>query len=388
MRKRELSSPVNAGEAPRAFISSVMTGFQPYRTAARNGVIDAGAKPILIEDFSALDSSSRSACLDLVRSSDIYLVLIGDRPGSSPLGKPVVEEEFEEARRRKLPRLLFVQDIARDRETQALVDRLSDYVHGRFRTGFRTPDELRAAIAGALTQVRGDRTMQTERNEPSTIEVLLDGRTDSYTTLLRLALIPERKDEVFDILLFEDGEFRRAIFQLAHRDDVRLFDFEQGTKTAAMEERELIVKQEPRRGGPTEIGVTLRLGEDGRLSIDQTLAGRTNDRHGFGLDIQIAENDIAEAIRSGIAFANALYDKHDPGHRYSIFLYGAAVAGMSMHVVVRELRHQQSWSLPMDDRGWYVLDKPRRIDRTDLANPSKVIARTLAFISKRYGERK
>jgi hypothetical protein len=42
----------------------------------------------------------------------------------------------------------------------------------------------------------------------------------------------------------------------------------------------------------------------------------------------------------------------------------------------------------MDDgRGWQILDKPRRIDRTDLANGREITERTLAFMIKRYGER-
>ncbi len=56
-------------------------------------------------------------------------------------------------------------------------------------------------------------------------------------------------------------------------------------------------------------------------------------------------------------------------------------------MIVREVHDMKSWSFPMDDRGWYILDKPRRLDRTDLANPGDTVVRTLAFIVKRYGRR-
>lgn len=365
-----------------------MTAFEAYRTAAREGVKDAGGTPILIEDFPSMDASSRSACLDLVRSSDVYIVIIGDRPGSSPLGKPVVEEEFEEARRRKLARIMFLQDVARNAETQALADRLSDYVHGRFRSTFGTPAELRAAISSALKNLGGESAMHIERNDPSAVGSMLTAGRDSQETLLRIAVLPERHDDVFDVLQMDDAGFRRSLMRIAHDDDVRLFDFEQGEKSATVEDNELILTQEPTRGRTPGIHVTVRLREDGGITIDQTISGRHRDGHNFGLDIQIAESDISEAISSSIAFVQALYEQHDPGHRYATFYYGAAVAGMSMHVVVRQLRHQQSWSLPMDDRGWIVLDKPRKIDRTDLANPKEIIQRMLALIGKRYGERK
>lgn len=372
-------------DAPRVFVSSVMRDFEPCRTAARHGIIDAGMKPVLIEDFPSLDVSSRTACLDLVQSSDVYILIIGDRAGSSPLGKPVVEEEFEEARRRKLPRLLFLRNVVRDKETEALVGRLSDYVVGRFRQTFDAADDLQDCVRDAL---RGLSMVKIETNEAGLVEELLreDEREDTPT--LRIALVPERKDEVFDVLAFDRPEFRRSIFQIAHRDDVHLCDFEQGGNEARVQGRDLVLTQEPRRGGASEIGVTIRLREDGAVVVDQTLSGRMRDRHQFGFDMQILESDVADAIHSAMAFVNCLYDVHDRGHRFATFFFGAAVAGMKIHFVVKERREQRSWSLRMDDeRGWQVLDKPRRVDRTDLANPREVIGRTLAFILKRYGER-
>jgi Domain of unknown function (DUF4062) len=361
-----------------------MSGFEPYRAAARQGVLDAGMKPIIIEDFPSLDLSSRTACLDLVKSSDVYVVVIGDRPGSSPLGKPVVEEEFEEARSRKLPRLLFIQNTTRNPEAEALVHRLSDFVHGRFRATFQAPADLRAAVTAAF---RGLPASDMDKNEPSLIQQLLDTRTYGSTALLRVAVAPERKDDVFDVLDFDRQEFRRSILQLAHADAVRLLDFEQGPKTAEVKDRELIVRQEDGSAG-RRISVALRLREDGVVVVDQALDERRENRRPLGLDFQIEEHEVGEAVRSALSFVNALYEQRDRGHRYSTFFYGAAVAGMSMRMIVREVHDMQSWSFPTDDRGWYIPDKPRRLDRTDLANPADTVERTLAFIVKRYGRRR
>ena len=158
-----------------------MRDFEAYRSAARQGILDAGLNPILIEDLPSLDASSRTACLDLVRSCDVYILMIGDRGGASPLGKPVVEEEFEEARRRKLPRLMFLQNISRDAETEALAQRLSGYVAGRFRATFDTPESLRAAIRQAL---EGFETVKIETNAPNLIDTLLNAeeRADTPTS--------------------------------------------------------------------------------------------------------------------------------------------------------------------------------------------------------------
>lgn len=373
-------------ELPRVFVSSVMRDFEPYRSAARQGIIDAGMRPILIEDLPSLDASSRTACLDLVRSSDVYVVVIGDRPGASPLGKPVVEEEFDEARRHKLPRLMFLQNMSRDADTDALASRLSDYVAGRFRATFNTPDELRTAVKDAL---RGLSMTNIQTNDPEILETLLRGDNRQSTPTLRLVVVPERKDDVFDILEFDRADFRRSLLKVAHDDAVRLFEFDQGTKEAIVDHGELVLKQEPSRGRDGGFGVVARLREDGAVVIDQTLGGRTRSTHSMGFDMQIAESDVVDAIRSSVAFVNALYEQRDPGQRFSTFFYGAAAAGMNIHFVVKERREQNSWSLRMDDnQDWQILDKPRRIDRTDLANSRDIVERVLAFMVKRYGERK
>lgn len=362
-----------------------MREFEAYRSAARQGIIDAGMTAVLIEDLPSLDASSRTACLDLVRSCDVYIVIIGDRPGASPLGKPVVEEEFDEARRHKLPRLMFLQSVHRDGETDALASRLSDYVAGRFRATFDRPEHLRVAVRDAL---RGLDAMSIQTNDPKLVETLLRGDDRENTPTLRLAILPERKDDVFDVLEFDRQDFRRSMLKLAHADDVRLFEFEQGAKETTVRGGELVMTQEPVRGADGAFGVSVRIREDGAVVIDQTLGGRTRDRHAIGFDMQIAEIDVVEAIRSSVAFVNALYEERDPGHRFSTFFYGAAAAGMNIHFVVKERRERTSWSLRMDDeRDWQILDKPRRIDRTDLAKPREIVRRVLAFMVKRYGER-
>jgi hypothetical protein len=157
---------------------------------------------------------------------------------------------------------------------------------------------------------------------------------------LRLAFLPERKDELFDVLEFDRSELGRSIFKLAHHDDVRLLDFEQGSKEARIERGEFVVRQEPRRRTDGDVGVTIRIRQDGGVVIDQTLGGREKRSHVMRLDMQIAESDVAESIPSSIAFVNALYEERDPGHRFSTFFYGAAAAGMNVHFVMKERRER------------------------------------------------
>jgi hypothetical protein len=137
---------------PRVFVSSVMDGFEAYRQAARKGIVAAGGDPVLVEDFPSLPQSPRTACLDGVASSDIYIGVVGGRGGwIAPSGKLVVEEEYEEARRRRLRTLAFIQNVARDENAIRLVRVFSDYIDGMFRQTFGTAEELHVAVEKALT---------------------------------------------------------------------------------------------------------------------------------------------------------------------------------------------------------------------------------------------
>src|ERR1700732_549738 len=100
---------------PRVFVSSVVEGFAEYRQAARNGIAEAGGEAVLVnEDFPSQASSSRNTCLDAIDSCDIFLVVVGARGGwKTPSGRLGVGEEFAHARARKIPALVFLEDVPR-----------------------------------------------------------------------------------------------------------------------------------------------------------------------------------------------------------------------------------------------------------------------------------
>jgi len=136
---------------PHVFVSSVMDGFEKYRLAARQGIIAAGGIQVLVEDFPSLPLSPRTARLDGVASCDIYIGIVGHRGGwTAPSGNLVVEEEYEEARRRKLRTLAFVQDVERDEGAARLVRLFSDYITGMFRQQLSSAGALRIAVEKAL----------------------------------------------------------------------------------------------------------------------------------------------------------------------------------------------------------------------------------------------
>ena len=73
---------IPASSKPRIFVSSVIEGFAVYREAARQGIIQVDAEPVMVnEDFPSQNASSHNACLDAIASADTFLPIIGVRGG-------------------------------------------------------------------------------------------------------------------------------------------------------------------------------------------------------------------------------------------------------------------------------------------------------------------
>jgi hypothetical protein len=150
--------------ARRVFVSSVITNFAAFRSAVADGIRDAGAVPIRVnEDYPSLPDSSRNACLDAVASCDAFVLVLGETAGwKAPSRKFVIEEEYEEAVRRGIPIFVFLLDVALDTATQQFERRISDYVLGKFRKVVQSPGDLRVAVKDALTQIAGARMRSPE----------------------------------------------------------------------------------------------------------------------------------------------------------------------------------------------------------------------------------
>jgi hypothetical protein len=96
---------------------------------------------------------SREACLQGVRDADVYVLLLGERYGD-PLvdtGLAPTEEEFVAAQARGIPILVFLKrGVTPDDQQKAFIDRVSNYVDGRFRRGFDGVPDLLASVGDAL----------------------------------------------------------------------------------------------------------------------------------------------------------------------------------------------------------------------------------------------
>ncbi len=65
----------------KVFISSLISGYEPYRAAVAEAVETLGYQVVRAEDFPASPGTPQQACLAAVRDSDLVVLLIGERYG-------------------------------------------------------------------------------------------------------------------------------------------------------------------------------------------------------------------------------------------------------------------------------------------------------------------
>jgi hypothetical protein len=375
--------------AARVFVSSVVEGFEACREAASAGIRDAGAEPVLVnEQFPALNSSSRNACLDAVASSDVFLLLIGRRGGwRTPSGRLVVEEELAEARRRKLPVFVFIEAVQREPDAQQLVREVSDYVNGYFRVEFHSPAQLRAEVARALAPhvavpVRG-------RMSIDPIAVHLD-RPYSFhdQATLRYGIAPERNEEVFDPMRLHSEDFQHRLLELGHRRDVALFHYQSAKEPLSIGADELVIEQPMgsnwRQG---RYGVRLAIAASGLVLIDANVTGRSEREDTFSVtDVFTIDTEVVGSVlQTEFRFVNALYDEIDPHKRYARFLWNAALSGLGHRSFVRGPQSQKhSYSMNMRDTAEPLRAHAtaRVLTRAELADPQREIDRALLYWEK------
>jgi hypothetical protein len=133
----------------RVFLSSVMDGYKDYRQAAVAAIEAVGAEPVWFERFGGRDSDPNKAYLGEVRSSTIYLGLLGARYGR-PLADrySATHQEFLEAERSGLRTTVWAQqDIDREGPQQSFLEEVRAFaVTGNY----RSPEELRLGVERRL----------------------------------------------------------------------------------------------------------------------------------------------------------------------------------------------------------------------------------------------
>lgn len=367
---------------PRVFVSSVVRGFEAMRQAARRGIEAAGLEPVLVnEDSPSRPDSPRNACLDEIESSDIFVLILGERGGSTaPSGKLVIEEEYEHARLKGLPILLFLQNVERDNDATRLAERASDYVDGHLRRTFQDENELEEVVREAV-RAQG-KLLKTRTISGDDLKTDLgDARVRHDHASLRVVLAPERDEEVIGIVRLESPELTHAVYQIGHEPAVKLFDYG-AAKKAGRTEDGVIFSQDHQWGDHVVAETHLEIRPNGRLVIDRQIS-TLDDRGGLG-GLSILEPDLRRASQSTLVFASSFYEHVDPHKRHSRFWFGAVVANRGFRLLAAEAPHGGvSMGIHSREAGPIPAEAPRLIGRSDLGNNGEVLERTLTHFRRK-----
>lgn len=363
-----------------------MENFQVYREAARKGIIAAGGEPILVEDFPSLPIAPRTACLDAVASCDVYVVIVGERGGwVTPSGKLAVEEEYEEAVRRKLRLLAFIEEVGRDKEAEGFATRLSDYVGGLFRTTFSGSDQLQSLVESALMPMVKDHERE-QTNMTKVDERLGDAFRVDYQVVLRTVFAPEREGQLVDPVALESPQLFAQLMEIGHSGGIALFSYE-CSKEKEIGVNEIVITQKSSRGHRDTVeAVRLELTSEGSVVIDTNVTGRVHraDDHGTMDSMVIAEEDVYNELRKIFSFTLTLFEKLDPYCRYDRMLYNAALSNIGYRNLEANPRPRQSYQMNMRDAGTVpAFDRPRLITRADLRTPDDEVKTTMTMFRRR-----
>ncbi len=370
---------------PRVFVSSVMEGFEEFRQAAKKGIIAAGAEPVLVEDFPALPFSPRNACLDGVTSCDIYIGIVGNRGGwTSPSGKLVVEEEYEEARRRRLRVLAFIQDVDKDTGAQRFVTALSDYIGGVLRPTFTTPADLQTIVDSALKQLmhhyvnpKVDKSMIQEK-------LIKPYEFNNNEACLRFVLATERIEEVIDHVYIGSQEFMDHLYSIGHSAQVCLFSYER-RKKHELGINEIVILQSDRARGEGLDEVRLEITVGGMIVIDANVTSRVVRRpDSMDSSFYIYKDDLVAVLKKCFLFSNAFYAAKDPYMRYDRLFYNASLAGVVHRTLVSQPPQGGTYYLSHHaEEVFPAFDQPRLITRIELASPDEEIERVKNLFQRR-----
>ncbi|MCX2934659.1 DUF4062 domain-containing protein [Mycobacterium sp. CVI_P3] len=140
----------------RVFISSVRHGLEEERDALPGLISAIGHTPVRFEDFTAQTVPSREACLEGVKSSDVYVLLVGPHYGHvfEDTGQSATHDEWMAATAAGIPRVVYRKaGVELDADQAAFVAVIEDYAAGVFRDSFGSTAELLTKVAAKIREL-------------------------------------------------------------------------------------------------------------------------------------------------------------------------------------------------------------------------------------------
>jgi len=189
-------------EKLRIFVSSVQKELENERIAITELVssdpfLDRHVKTILFEDLPASASSTEAVYLMALRSSDIYIGILGFKYGrKGPDGLSATHREYAEAKRLGMLTFFFVkgdnsQDARRDEEMKALFYEIRDEQHGQVYKRFTHYQSLKSSVRDVLLIELGKEGFRPTSEETAIAEKTIAQSSDFDSRLIERADITE-----------------------------------------------------------------------------------------------------------------------------------------------------------------------------------------------------
>lgn len=369
---------------PRVFVSSVMDGFDEERASARQAIVSAGCEPVLIEDFPALQQSSRNACLDAVESCDAVVVVVGERGGwVAPSGKLVVQEEVEHARKKSIPVLAFISDGERDALAVEFVTFLSDYLSGNYRKTYASLQQLKELVEEAVT-FHFSGTEGAEMDNDFLERALADEPEIRNVPTIRVVASPDRRGEVFDPIQFDKPEFKSELYLLGYSTQPAFFAHELPKEFSFTADGFRVIQALNGMHNQNAERIDLQVDEFGNVRCDMNVVGLRNQTDNSMSSFYILETDVVHRLRAFMRYWAALLNVRDPFGRYRVWRYNAILLNCDHQKIVKEKPAGSSFSIGIYGAERPVaFDSPRKLDVSDMATADSEIERLVMKLKRR-----
>lgn len=310
----------------RVFVSSVISGFEPFRSAARTAVETLRHEPIMAEDFGASARSPQVACLQGLRDADLVILALGEAygPVQSGSGLSATHEEYREARGKK-PVIAFVQQGITPEPAQAdFISEVQGWEGGLFRGAFADPASFQASVTRALhdyelaTAVAPvDPTEMRARAEALLPPAERNGGYNSGPMLV-VALAGGPHQKVLRPVQIEASDLHNFLHQAGLFGDAPIFD---GTKG---------VKREIRRGAfvlEQDQGARFQIDEDGSILLYLPLRDTAARDDRFGGFHALIEEVVQQQIAVALSYAGMALERVDPTQKILQVAIAARIDG-------------------------------------------------------------
>ncbi|MGB8477996.1 MAG: DUF4062 domain-containing protein [Acidobacteriaceae bacterium] len=344
----------------RVFISSLISGMGPIRSAAREVVTTLRGEPVMAEDFGAQPHSPQIACLTGLRRSDLVVLILGEQYGAlQPSALSATHEEYREAKGRK-PVIAFVQEgVSRDPQQIEFVAEVQAWEGGLFRGSFSTPADLRILLTRALHDYELANAVGPVDHKDLVARAVaaLPAERRGYSSsgaTVALSVSGGPTQSIIRPIELEKPALADALHQKALFGERRLFDLSKGVDRR-INRNTLVISQAE--------NTQVSLNEQGTVFV--TIPIRQTGR----MNMELIYESVQEQIADALEYCCWLFDHVDPTQRLTHIAVAVTLVGAD-HMAWRTLRESEANpnSMSLGSGGQYSpvsVHRPRAALRLD-----------------------